>query len=458
MADSKQMANLDYYQEFGFKRKESTDQLRQDVERVRRQWRLLASLSGDKGAEASEKLRLLADAALVFQDDASREAYDQTLLSQPVDDSAPIDWIAEARKYYFVDDDDASRAAASKARAAHGNDPQSYVISAWIELREGSRANGKKEQRNHYKRARDHASNAYILDTREENVADVNYVRGEAFRMLGKHKKAVENFERAFEAVEAGVPSDMAWRAAYSYVGTDDCDTAIELCLEALRHNDDLDAETMEYVQYAYYYAIEHACFSFANEVDEDDYIKDVYQYQEYRPFEHNFAAPLQEFRKELSRLDSKEIPEQRSSEVRKFLQLNIQRLEFMQERVDMLNAVPKIDDKDRELPKVRTEPNPIIIVISVFLTVAVIIARYITPSDLGDGGMTPTMTMIISSMVVIYMTRLILYFQSKDERKQAEVQLKKKIKQADEAHKYADNYGLGQVRTITEKLRRMKR
>jgi len=146
MRESLLDTNCDYYQEFGFKRKESTDQLRQDVERVRRQWRQLAVLSGNKGAEASKKLHLLADAALVFQDDASREAYDQALLSQPVEDSAPIDWIAEARKYYFVDDDDAARAAASKARAVHGNDPQSYVISAWIELREGSRVNGKKEQ------------------------------------------------------------------------------------------------------------------------------------------------------------------------------------------------------------------------------------------------------------------------------------------------------------------------
>ena len=457
MVDVQQAAPFDYYQEFGFKRKESTDQLRQDVERVRRQWRQRASLSGNKGAEASEKLRLLADAALVFQDDASREAYDQALLSQPVEDSAPIDWIAEARKYYFVDDDDAARAAASKARAVHGNDPQSYIISAWIELREGSRANGKKEQRNHYKRARDHASNAYILDTLEENVADVNYVRGEAFRLLGKHKKAVENFERAFEAVEAGIPSDMAWRAAYSYVGIDDCDTAIELCLEALRNNDDLDAETMEYVQRAYYYAIEHACFSFANEVDEDDYIKDVYEYQEYRPFEHNFAAPLQEFRKELSHLDSKEISEKRSSEVRTFLQLNIQRLEFMQKRVDMLNAVPKIDDKDRELPKVKTAPNPIILVIAVVLTIASIFASYATPSDLRDGSEPPIMTTIIVGLVVIYVIWLAIYFQSKDERKQAEVQLKEKTKQADETHKYADNYGLGQVKAITEKLRRMK-
>ena len=454
---SQPSVTIDYYQEFGFKRKESTDQLRQDIERVRRQWRQLAVLSGDKGAEASEKLRLLADAALVFQDDASREAYDQALLSQPVEDSAPIDWIAEARKYYFVDDDDAARAAASKARSVHVNDPQSYVISAWIELREGSRANGKKEQRNHYKRARDHASNAYILDTREENVADVNYVRGEAFRLLGKHKKAVENYERAFEAVEAGVPSDMAWRAAYSYVGIGDCDTAIELCLEALRNNDDLDAETMGDLQHTYYYAIEHECFSFANEVDEDDYIQDVYQFQEYRPFEDSSTAPLQEFRKELSRLDSKEIPEKRSNEVRKFLQLNIQRLEFMKKRIDMLDTVPTVDDKDRELPKVKAQPNPMILVIAVVLTIASTFASYITPSDLRDGSEVPIMTTIIAGLVIIYMIWLAIYLQSKDERKQAEVQLKEKTKQADEAHKYADNYGLDQVKAITEKLRGMK-
>ncbi len=44
MSDLQQETTLDYYQEFGFKRKATTDQLRQDVERVRRQWRLLASL------------------------------------------------------------------------------------------------------------------------------------------------------------------------------------------------------------------------------------------------------------------------------------------------------------------------------------------------------------------------------------------------------------------------------
>ena len=453
MPVSQPSVTIDYYQEFGFKRKESTDQLRQDIERVRRQWRLLASLSGDKGAEASEKLRLLADAALVFQDDASREAYDQTLLSQPVDDSAPIDWIAEARKYYFVDDDDAARAAASKARAVHGNDPQSYVISAWIELREGSRANGKKEQRNHYKRARDHASNAYILDTREENVTDVNYVRGEAFRLLGKHKKAVENYERAFEAVEAGVPSDMAWRTAYSYVGIDDCDAAIELCLEALRHNDDLDAETMEYVQRAYYYAIEHACFSFANEVHERSFIIDVYEYQEHRPFEDNSTAPLQEFRKELSRLDSKEIPEKRSGNVRAFLQLNIQRLEFMQKRIELLDAVPTISDDDRKLPKVANEPNPIILLTAGVLTIASVFASYVTPQILN----LPIMMTLIVGLLIVFMIWLALYLSSKDERKRAEKQLEEKTKQADEAFNYADNYGLGQVKAITEKLRRMK-
>ena len=59
MSDLQQETTIDYYQEFGFKRKESTDQLRQDIERVRRQWRLLASLSGIEGDEASRSFRLL---------------------------------------------------------------------------------------------------------------------------------------------------------------------------------------------------------------------------------------------------------------------------------------------------------------------------------------------------------------------------------------------------------------
>ena len=67
-------------------------------------------------------------------------------------------------------------------------------------------------------------------------------------------------------------------------------------------------------------------------------------------------------------------------------------------------------------------------------------------------------MTTIIAGLVLIYMIWLAIYLQSKDERKQAEVQLEEKTKQADEAHKYADNYGLGEVEALTEKLRRMKR
>ena len=51
---------IDYYQEFGFKRKESTDQLRQGVERVQRQWRRRASLTTKDGEEASDSLSLLA--------------------------------------------------------------------------------------------------------------------------------------------------------------------------------------------------------------------------------------------------------------------------------------------------------------------------------------------------------------------------------------------------------------
>ena len=59
MPESLLETTCDYYQEFGLKRKATTAQLRQDVERVRRQWRLLASLSGIEGDEASRSFRLL---------------------------------------------------------------------------------------------------------------------------------------------------------------------------------------------------------------------------------------------------------------------------------------------------------------------------------------------------------------------------------------------------------------
>ena len=129
-----------------------------------------------------------------------------------------------------------------------------------------------------------------------------------------------------------------------------------------------------------------------------------------------------------------------------------------MQKRVDMLGAVPKISDKDRELPKVSKQPNPIILVIAVVLTIASIFASYVTPSDLRDGSEPPIMTTIVVALITIYVIWLAIYHQSKNERKQAEERLKEKINQADEAHKSADNYGLGQVKAITEKLRRMKK
>ena len=66
-------------------------------------------------------------------------------------------------------------------------------------------------------------------------------------------------------------------------------------------------------------------------------------------------------------------------------------------------------------------------------------------------------MMALIIGLLIVFMIWLAVYLSSKDERKRAEKQLKEKTKQADEAYKYADNYGLGQVETITEKLRRMK-
>lgn len=80
--------------------------------------------------------------------------------------------------------------------------------------------------------------------------------------------------------------------------------------------------------------------------------------------------------------------------------------------------------------------------------------ASYVAPQILN----LPIMMALIIGLLIVFMIWLAVYLSSKDQRKRAEKQLKEKAKQADEAYKYADNYGLVQVKAITEKLRKMKR
>ena len=142
-----------YYEEFRLNREDSIETVKKQLEMIRMQWRERASLAGRRGEEAREKLEMIADAKAVFENDETREEYDLLLLAAPEVEPQEIDWRGRAWSYYFGGDYGASGVAARLAREADSKDPFAFVISAWVELKEGD-----------FKRAKEYADTAYVLN------------------------------------------------------------------------------------------------------------------------------------------------------------------------------------------------------------------------------------------------------------------------------------------------------
>lgn len=105
------------------------------------------------------------------------------LASKSAADSQEVDWIDKAWKYCLADDYDAVCAAAQQARSLDGRNPGNFVISAYIEILRGDA-----------KQALEYANQAYILNFDQENMVDVNLVRGGVYLTLGENEKALNNY------------------------------------------------------------------------------------------------------------------------------------------------------------------------------------------------------------------------------------------------------------------------
>ena len=148
MAYEQTNAVVNYYEEFALHREDSTQKILKDLKKVQRQWRTLGVRSGREGKEANEKLRLIEKALQAFQSDESRHTYDESLKQAPktIKSEKKTDWINESWKYYFVGDNGPAKIAAEKARSAENDNPQCYVVSAWVELAEAWGSDAEKRQ------------------------------------------------------------------------------------------------------------------------------------------------------------------------------------------------------------------------------------------------------------------------------------------------------------------------
>ena len=357
---------INFYQELGLRRDESTEELHRKATHVARQWRQRASLSGRNGREAAEKLKIARAAIEIFCNDETRQNYDATLAFTPATESEEIDWIDEAWKYYFADDYDAARAAAQQARSFDGRNPRSYVISAYIEILHGDT-----------KLALEYANQAYILDLDQENAIDVNMVRGGAYLTLDENEKALTNYRRVLDIASDSYFPVVVLSAAWAYIKMRRYDEAVELCLTALGRDPDIASSTIQGVSKPYFVAIDHLCLTF-----------DLQEYQlsswieNGKINEEKIDESLRLLNKQLTTLDAWRIVDEAHTRLCDYINLHITRLELirkrMQEIYDMPVEVPPIQRPDKPLRKPHWIPLAFYIYVAVAFGLAGIFLPYL--------------------------------------------------------------------------------
>ena len=337
MAHEQTNAVVDYYEEFALHREDSTQKILKDLKKVQRQWRTLGVRSGREGEEANEKLRLIEKALQVFQSDESRHTYDESLKQVPkaIKSEKKTDWINESWKYYFVGDNGPAKIAATKARSAENDNPQCYVVSAWVELAEAWGSD--REKRQTYRQAKKYADESYVLDLEKKYVADVNFARGVCFAAIKQHANAIECFLRALQEANPFAFCDIAWRAAISYTILKEYDKAVDICLIALKVGAEIEDDILLHKVYqSCYTALEAKCLHFHFGVDEI-----TRAYEEKRLKESDVVNSLNDFRSMRNHIINQNIRSHLLSKLSSFIEAHIGRLELIEQRITAIKNAP---------------------------------------------------------------------------------------------------------------------
>ena len=366
---------VDYYEEFALHREDPTQKLLKDLKRVQRQWRTLGLQSGRSSKEAKEKLKLIEEALQIFQSDESRHAYDESLKQRPkaVESDKKINWIDESWKYYFVKDNGPAKIAATKARSAEKDNPNSYVVSAWVELAEAWGSDTEKRQT--YRKAKEFADEAYVLDLQKEYVADVNFARGVCFRAIEQHANAIECFLRALQEANPFTFCDIAWRAAISYTILKQYDKAIDICLIALKVGAEIEDDILLHKVYqSCYAALEAKCLHFHFGVDEI-----TRAYEEKRLKESDVVNSLNDFRSMRNHIVNQNIRSHLLSKLSSFIEAHIGRLELIEQRITAIKNAPSDELANTDDLKPGEPPSVNILLWSLGIAAIIGIAAYST-------------------------------------------------------------------------------
>ena len=447
MAYEQTNAVVDYYEEFALHREDPTHKLLKDLKRVQRQWRTLGLQSGRSSKEANEKLRLIEEALHIFQSDESRHAYDESLKQRPknIKPEKKTDWINESWKYYFVGDNGPAKIAATKARSAEKDNPNSYVVSAWVELAEAWGSDAEKRQT--FRKAKEYADESYVLDLEKEYVADVNFVRGVCFGTIEQHANAIECYLRALQEAEPFTFCAVAWRASDSYTRLDQYDKAIDICLIALKVGAEIEDEIVIHRVYkSCYVALEAKCLHFHYSVDK---ITRAYERKQLK--ESDVVNSLNDFRSMRDHIANQNIPPHMVSKLSTFIEAHISRLELIEKRIAAIKNAPSDELADTDDLKPGEPPSVSILLWSLGIAAFIGIAAYST------GDNTLCMGLILPLIgALAYFTLLQNHDQDTSKYEKACREARAKQKRARAAQGRARSLGAVEIKALENQLREM--
>ena len=448
MAHEQTNSVVDYYEEFALHREDPTQKLLKDLKRVQRQWRTLGLQSGRSSKEAKEKLKLIEEALQVFQSDKSRHAYDESLKQRPkaVESDKKINWIDESWKYYFVKDNGPAKIAATKARSAEKDNPNSYVVSAWVELAEAWGSDTEKRQT--YRKAKEFADEAYVLDLQKEYVADVNFARGVCFRAIGQHTNAIECFLRALQEANPFTFCDIAWRAAESYTILREYDKAVDICLIALKIGAEIEDNILLHKVYqSCYAALEAKCLHFHYSVD------DITQaYEGKRLKKSDVVNSLNDFRSMHSHINNQNVPPHMMPKLSGFIEAHIGRLELIEQRITAIKNAPSDELANTDDLKPGEPPSVNILLWSLGIAAIIGIAAYST------GEYTLYTGLVFPLIGVLgYFTVLQNHDQDTSRYEKACRDARTAQKEARAAQGRARSLGAVEIKVLEDQLREMK-
>ena len=220
---------VNYYDALGIDRDMTTQEILKNLDTLVISWAAKAARAGSRSDEARSMIALAEQAQIIFKDDEAREQYDIALrkAGTPTETAeAEVDWTTRAWNYYFMNDNGAALVACRKAKEQSPNDPMSFVVSAWVKLKEGDQL----------RQAKEDADEAFVLDELSTDTTDVHHVRGYVYYLLGdsNDERAIQSYDRALASASQDEKPEILMRKAWVYARRKDHTQAYECGAEGL--------------------------------------------------------------------------------------------------------------------------------------------------------------------------------------------------------------------------------